>query len=538
MRNTSTPLRQVCLQNRLNSNGRRSMNSSRTVKQLNQQQTPVLLENTDDELERAERRRSVALRKSITNLPSSSLNDSFQQFSEDDMKYQIQFCTKLYNENRINPKNVWGLQIIDALKHMVKIDVQTDLLRVVGSSLEVAGKVYAVRVDSLYEQGMRMASNLARQFKQNTEDATNDVSTGEGEVLDHVRKKRAKPKFFLNGKKKVTVNSENWQDSLLKLESCVFSARTDPNLSAIENLFTNTLKMDSSCLKFMPLSTDKSWITNGDCLITKQKKYSFKAPKLDNFRLCIPFKDFTLDEWNVDDKKELSDVAMDSADQLIFDDNGIPIHQMDGSLHHVFEEPGVGDDDDDDLHNVEEVNAVPNFREDVEYIVDLRPTNQYSSSIERSECPMNSLVQTMFGRMEDIWAGPSHWKLKFIKSSTSMYTGRVEHQAPIERKKRKKQDWQPHDLEQFINAPAYDTSQKAVQRNVKLVDRSKLCVPLPDPTAYPRFKQNLDYLMTNTIRKIKLSQKSSESELVDCDVSAYKYDNPTDVNYLPQHDVR
>lgn len=37
-----------------------------------------------------------------------------------------------------------------------------DILKVAGSSLEVAGKVYGIRVDDLHAAGLKLASTLAR----------------------------------------------------------------------------------------------------------------------------------------------------------------------------------------------------------------------------------------------------------------------------------------------------------------------------------------------------------------------------------------
>jgi len=76
------------------------------------------------------------------------------------------------------------------------------------------------------------------------------------ETAEEAKQKRSKAKkkrIFLPGGKKQTVAAEpkEFLGDIPKLESASFSARTDPCLSTIENLFTNRILMDPAGYKFM-----------------------------------------------------------------------------------------------------------------------------------------------------------------------------------------------------------------------------------------------------------------------------------------------
>lgn len=66
---------------------------------------------------------------------------------------------------------------------------------------------------------------------------------------------------------------------------------------------------------------------------------------------------------------------------------------------------------------LEEEEFAGHVQGNIAYVVDFKQHND----IRGSEYSYNSLISTQSGKtIEQIWAGPSHWKLKFIKPA-SMY---------------------------------------------------------------------------------------------------------------------
>lgn len=118
-----------------------------------------------------------------------------------------------------------------------------------------------------------------------------------------------------------------------------------------------------------------------------------------------------------------------SAEPLCYE-NGLPVAELDGSIHDIFQNDANGlrfhcvlalnpslfcflGIDDNEI--MEEEEFVAHFQENVEHIVTLKP-NGFNNV---SEYSYNTTVTTQGGKIVDqIWAGPSHWKLKYIRPSS------------------------------------------------------------------------------------------------------------------------
>lgn len=76
----------------------------------------------------------------------------------------------------------------------------------------------------------------------------------------------------------------------------------------------------------------------------------------------------------------------------------------------------------------------PQLRGEVAHIVDFR---SISHSLQTSEYSYNTIINTHTGNFIDqIWAGPCHWKLKFIRRSTARFTG-ARTEIAVKHKKKK-----------------------------------------------------------------------------------------------------
>ncbi|XP_066259495.1 condensin complex subunit 2-like [Euwallacea similis] len=304
-----------------------------------------VLDESNDDVERAERRRSVAIRKSIQALPppepaSSVMNDSIIALSEEQLKTQLQTFYRLHTENKINVKNAWSLRVIDVLKQIITKN-QPDVLKVAGNSLEIAARVYGLRVDDLYSEGLKLAGNLARNFarpRDAEDENAEDLNASKSEAQ---KKKQRKKRALIIGSKKSTVHDDPkaFLCQIPRLESAIFSAKEDPNLSVTENLFTNKVPTDPIGYKFMFVSKEPGWrweigsdlpVSSGD-----SEKFPADIRLVNQYHLCAPFTDFRLDLWDPEENNELLTNST-TLDEVVFDDNGIPITELDGSVHDVF----------------------------------------------------------------------------------------------------------------------------------------------------------------------------------------------------------
>lgn len=111
-------------------------------------------------------------------------------------------------------------------------------------------------------------------------------------------------------------------------------------------------------------------------------------------------------------------------DEVVLDNDGIPIPELDGSIPDVF----MGrDDTEDDDPVIEEVvqEAGHNIQTEVDNIVDFRPTDStIVTANDRTDYSFNPLINMGHQVIQQIWAGPGHWKLKYIRNSRLIYSGK------------------------------------------------------------------------------------------------------------------
>uniref|UniRef100_A0AAR5P1K4 Condensin complex subunit 2 n=1 Tax=Dendroctonus ponderosae TaxID=77166 RepID=A0AAR5P1K4_DENPD len=517
---------------------------------------PDILSESNDDLERAERRKSRALRKSIVSLPHSTeananrqsgvtasespaLNDSVMRLSDADLKTQLNTFCKLSAENKISTKNAWHIRVIDVLKQIVSKD-NTDVLKVAGTSLIVAAKVYGLRVDDLHAESLKLAASLGRNFaNRDKDDDGNDEQTSQtAEEGQKKKSERRKKRILLHDNKKLTIepDSSSFLGPLPKLESNFFSTKTESGLSATDNLSTNKCRMDPSGCRFLFGTTDKvsQWTAGSDKSVNLNKTIPITLKPIKTSMLCAQLKDFQTDNWNPNQEYDESYKIRTELEDVVQDENGFPIAEIDGSLHDVFNEP---DNQDADGSVVEE-NAVGLIRQDLEYIVNFVPTESHlSSRADTSLFSFNDVIDTRFGKIEKMWAGPSHWKLKLLKPRTSAYSGKDENvqKVPLRKKSNKKCEpeyidmWKIYQEELNRTEDVPENHKKFSCKKFSVSDQNKVNLPLQDRLCRDII-ENIDYLMTVPTKRIV----KKKPDAVECSVTGYNYDNPNDSNYCPQ----
>ncbi|CAO1407208.1 unnamed protein product [Diamesa tonsa] len=116
--------------------------------------SPVELSNTinDDNEERRLSRR----------IEEESFTDSSSNLIQE--TEALNMCLQLHSDNKISKDNAWSVSIIDTWSKLIKKHHKTlQNFQIAGSTLEASTRVYSLRVDSVYNDVIRMSSELSRQ---------------------------------------------------------------------------------------------------------------------------------------------------------------------------------------------------------------------------------------------------------------------------------------------------------------------------------------------------------------------------------------
>lgn len=484
-------------------------------------QSPLIVLN--DNLERSARRNHAVLEQRLSNIcvPQSPIN-------EKEARDHFQICLKMHAENKINTKNAWNLKIIDYMmvvfgdKQKVK-----DSFQIAGTSLDISSKIYGIRVDDVYTNSLSLAGNMARAKNRDSNDVNEQNESGEeGESGQPIAKK--KKKFKLNGPKcTIAKDSNTLLGDVPKLESIFFQTRVDMESSNIENLFTNKMHFNPAGYKVMIMNKEKAWCSylKPDPNINFVKKYKVTIPKTKRLSICAPFKNFVLDEWDPDNEKLSSTIEGFINDELVFDDNGLPIQELDGSVHDIFQ----NDNDDDLEHSEDEIVGVAPAKYNNQNQIQICDFNPQENGGEADDyCFTNKL--TVFGNKKiiQIWAGPSHWKLKHLKPATSRFSGIRKKQRTCKSVKK------VTDESTLINVndDPRISYEECKGKRFNIVNSYKCTLPQVQLLSYDIY---LNFMLKPT--KIKLKTKVTDEIPLDNNIRIYNYDNPNDSQYCTQNMV-
>ncbi|KAK9871247.1 hypothetical protein WA026_011521 [Henosepilachna vigintioctopunctata] len=508
-------------------------------------ETPIPTEGVNDESERSSRRSFIEMQKKIQSpnkAQSPALNDSVRFSGEQEIKDHFQICTKLYAENKITARVAWQLHIIDLLR-VVSKKQRPDTLQVASTSLDIGAKVYSLRVDDIHAAGLKLANSMAR-FGQkdsaNDGDKDDNADNEDNPEAGPAQRKKRKLKYTDGPKNTISKDPKNLLAPVPKLESVFFSTRINSDMSTVENLFTNRLPMDKSCYKFMVLSDEKAWVTGPDEAVEgleEETVFDDNFPKGGN--ICIPFQDFILDKWDIDEEERKNaerSISQPSKDVLVYDDEGLPMPELDGSIHDIFN----GNHDDnmaDDDEPREEDFVVQQMQHEIANVVDLM---RFEDDVRRSEYSYNSVISTSNGKVIDqIWAGPSHWKLKFLRRSRARFSGAIEAlSAQKPKKKVKTVEPMPIDLLDF------ETDYEKVLDNLKRIRlkkrvnlTNKVTLPMPDSSCVSLLKNVYELMIKPGTVPVSKKDVSSVQETKDLESDAqHNMENDIADNSHMDHD--
>ncbi|KAK5650657.1 hypothetical protein RI129_001686 [Pyrocoelia pectoralis] len=317
--------------------------------------------------------------------------------TDNEIKEHFRLCLKLYTENRISAKNVWKLKLIDFLRNvfMSKSQEENPSLQVAGTSLDVGTKIYAIRVDDVHSDGMRLASNM---LPVNPEQETGNYYTFRNEYITNNNTQNQGNEAPKRNKARrqamILKNPESLLSDIPKLPSTLFKIENDSERNLTSNLLTNTISIDHLSYTLPLLSEEKWW---QDYKVNKtypKKNYKFDINKSDSFAICTPFSEFEIDQWDVDGEND----EINEINQGLNFENA-PLYELDGTLLNNLDKQQVGGEVEEDY--------IVNFHPKVTR----RIANDYS---------FTSAIKLHNNKVMDrVWTGPSHWKLKYLQPTCS-----------------------------------------------------------------------------------------------------------------------
>ncbi|KAG8212665.1 hypothetical protein J437_LFUL019478, partial [Ladona fulva] len=383
------------------------------------------LSQNDDEAEKRERARRTLVEVELSASPKPSprpSDSSFNSFGSLANLNSVQLaehfknCMKLSNENKINAKNAFQLQLIDYMAMMLKRkESDLDNFQVASCTLDASAKIYAYRVDCVHSDAVKMAGSLIRpDNKRKGNDESDDEGVKDGVAADKsLKKKRVKRRVTVESNVKNLDSKE--VDSDFKIDPFFkrMATKFDEGQSGGCHFLANLRVLDET--QEIILSSDRSWWreTGG----SEESLNEVVALPIPNFKaikaaeVCHSFSNFTFNGWSPDNDESAtgSDFGPFFQDMILERD-----------AEHAFD-----------------INAVPEAVEtsDIAMEVDNGPDENTGRTVEvmgferkhcgkpsweltdlRSVLSLNSQEYSYFKKGIG-WAGPAHWKVKPLLKS-------------------------------------------------------------------------------------------------------------------------
>ncbi|KRT78516.1 hypothetical protein AMK59_6770 [Oryctes borbonicus] len=311
-----------------------------------------------------------------------------------------------------------------------------------------------------------------------------------------------------------------------------FVENIDINASNYQNMSTNKIPMDHARCNFNLLNNeDCGFISydNKDPTLL-EKIFPKMFPMMKPITICPEFKNFNVD----DDDQTFNDSMISIVNDLekskssgpinndvVYDDDGIPIPDLDGSIHDIF-----ADQADPIDFEGEELVTGQTANKRIEMITSFCPLDipTEKNALDRSTANNSNIF------LETVWVGPSHWKNKRILHSRPRYSGNPDQRVPQSRKKKRStKRLEPTAID--VDASPVINFEKLCRGKAKS-DTKKYTLP-PNNLFSPG---EFDYLMLQKL-KPKSEYQSKEAKESEFEHSPYDYDNPDDSQYCSQIDL-
>ncbi|PSN39905.1 Condensin complex subunit 2 [Blattella germanica] len=443
---------------------------------------------------------------------------------------------------KINTKNAFSLQLIDYMAMMLKKrDSKMDNFQVASCTLDASTKIYAYRVDCVHTDVLKMAGGLAAGArKKNAEAGDEEIDPEADENADnsapsHRKKKSRKHKNTIAA----NVGTLNAKADIQHAMDPFF-LRSTGNMGDCQPGDCHFLSsLDVLSNSALLLSSDVSyWNVEDNLSVEDIDVVPPPIPDLTNKAICPEFAQFSFTSWSLDRDEEETDVFMppppilqDADDDFAFDVNAVPepvpACETETPLD-TFEVGGIDegiDSDGEDLAGP--IACAMTQRTPAARVVDLRKHLSAAPS-EYSYFRAGAL---------DLWAGPSHWKIRPIRSTAigGIYADSAADGTEASADNKKQKQKQKKELIVDFLSESYDI-QTIEQSNptLKLTKRTLQKVWSAEKNTHPP-DIHYDIKKFSQLTMRRLTAVSLDPEPVEDDQpSGYDYNNDHDTSeYCP-----
>ncbi|XP_063700723.1 condensin complex subunit 2-like [Culicoides brevitarsis] len=516
----------------------------------------------DDEAERESRRSTL-----------SGYSENEMTLTEENAA--VSSLLQMFSENKFNRDNVWNFHLIDHFSNLVaKHHKSMSNFQTAGSALEASAKIYVLKVDSLHQQALRIASTLTRESARalgaarNADEDDDEAENGMDRSLNNNLDQNSSGKRTKEKRKRRTASviTKNPESLNAKLETNPF---TDPffaklnsivgDVNSSSRLMQNIIGTKKGSLQ---LRTDLPFwdkremeppVYDENENYENQQIVRIKTHEATTFHaIHHELKGYSISDKPAEDEQEeeMPQSILHHSIEASFHDRSVINASIGAGI--VFDpdaevEPiPVDNNFMIDLGPPDGENAFSQLEEeDHEAIMrcrglrrapviveDMAPVDSTSGTLEYSYRPLENFT--------DFWAGPSHWKIRrqpsMARKSFTQASQAGSQVVASKRKRRKKKEVQLFTKEDLFN---FDPGNVFVKRDpanpIKKITHTSTFIrtkwnskKLKLPT-HMQFEDNMfdNFLSGPQFRPMNIKEEV-EPEL---EVEKYDYNNEVDIEY-------
>ncbi|KAK0163051.1 hypothetical protein PV327_006762 [Microctonus hyperodae] len=516
----------------------RSPGSLRRRSNIPANSAAIGLIDNDDEAERAALRTEANI-TSTPNPPTSnrrslSLNSIVGGMSQPQIAEGIAECIKLNLQNKINMKNAFSLNMIDFMSYLVRNrDEGISNLQVAGTSLDVSAKIYALRVDALHQDILKMAGNLDHKDKNdedNDNEENNDPAVAENDNVQQNNEKIQKKKKKKKSSRKIrtTIDSLIGENDVVCLTPVMFG---EADCQTTDMLYQAMLPQHCNVglglhpYKDVILDNNSDSMTNSTDI---EPRIPWPPVQFDAIRDIITvypgfeFLNWSNEEEGDNEKSYSQETPSLTHDDLAFDlDASLPPDEPISNGQNFYD---INDDNEDNAEG---------------YHAEIRTANAGVGLPNiLSRLPDTKLEYSFFSDAVNArWISPGYWKIK--SAVKNLGTSKVM-EACRQGAGRKKKELElvfndtTENCDTFLNVSKRSTT-KLQTKTVKTVWSEKK-LELPTENHDNSMKQVCQYFLRTDIIKFVKNTDMNATELPE-ESAHYDYGNENDtINYSPNDD--
>uniref|UniRef100_A0A8C3BJC4 Condensin complex subunit 2 n=1 Tax=Cairina moschata TaxID=8855 RepID=A0A8C3BJC4_CAIMO len=514
--------------------------------------TPTLSDcpGNDDERERRQRRRSRAvdlqlggaeaslgLVSPVPGQPDASLSAA-PRWTNAQISDHYATCIKLFTENKITTKNVFGLHLIDYMTDILKQkDSELMNFKIAAGTLDASAKIYAVRVDVVHADTYKVLGGLGKSSTP-TEDMDSpkgeEDSAASGTVKRVQTKKKHSFKTIEQNLNNINVTDDNRRcevDPMFQKTSASFDECSTAGIF-LTSLRTQSchskLLFDSEIVPLPSLAT----VTLPNCDPVKVTDLNLLLSQcIEKRPICSSLAGFQFTHWDAESHDESVSALLDKlkkSDQVFNINAEIDSYVEDGVLM-------LPDDDfNTDSPRSKVADEIGEFTENKSFRtvreskgLDAVPFGEGDIGTMCFHLSMKPGEYSYFSPQTlSMWAGPDHWRFKPHHKS-----GSISEQQ--NKKKMAKKGFEVN-FDENIDFETYFRKTKAALTLSKSILESQNMKATTLPADFNYNPNNIVQLFLKPLVKLcRLSEPGSSLDHED-EIGEYDYNNPNDTsNFCP-----